>query len=193
MADEKPTSWWSTFPGILTGAAAVITAVTGLLLGLAQLGVFNADTPATASSSPPGPGSSQPSSPVSASGDPTPGNGAGWAVALPAERKFRSGDVEYEILSAQVRPDVDEKIALTFTVRCTNHGRYDLNFWDSNFRLNAGGVSVAPDSGLNDLVAGDSSKSGHVSFTIPADTRDPVLRIKFLQGERTVQVAISSP
>jgi hypothetical protein len=186
-------------PGILTGVAALITAVTGLLVGLGQLGVFDASLPATTSSSPTGSGSLQPSIPTrpsvpaSASSNPMPGNDNGWAVSLPAERKFRSADVEYEILSAHVRPDVDGMIALTFSVRCSNYGKYDMNFWDSTFRLNSDGVSVPPDSGLNELVAGDSSKSGDVSFTIPADTRYPVLRIKFLQGERTVQVAVSRP
>jgi hypothetical protein len=34
------TSWWSTLPGILTAAAAVITALSGLLAILAQNGVF---------------------------------------------------------------------------------------------------------------------------------------------------------
>jgi hypothetical protein len=199
MADEKPTNWWATLPGLLTAAAAVITAVTGLLLGLGQLGVFDAAKPATASSPRTGTGASQPSSPMqqdnraSASSNPPPDSGTGWAISLPAERKYRSADVEYEILDAQVRPDVSGKITLTFSVRCTNHGRYDVNFWDSTFRLNTGGVSVSPDSGLNDLVAGDSSKSGDVSFTVPADTRDPVLRIKFPTGEGRVQVALSPP
>ena len=193
MADEKPTNWWATLPGLLTAAAAVITAVTGLLLGLGQLGVFDANVPATAPGSPIGAGSSRPGSPASGLSNPTPGSGTGWSVSLPAERKYRSDDVQYEILDAQVRPDVDGKITLTFSVRCSNYGRYDINFWDSTFRLNAGGVSVSPNSGLNDLVAGDSSKSGEVSFTVLAATRDAVLRIKFPQGESTVQVALSPP
>jgi hypothetical protein len=199
MADDEPTNWWATLPGLLTAAAAVITAVTGLLLGLGQLGVFDAGKPTTAPSSPAGTGSSQPGSQAqtgsraSAPSNPPPDNGAGWTVSLPAERKYRSADVEYEILDAQVRPDVDGQITLTFSVRCTNHGRYDINFWDSTFRLNAGGVSVSPDSGLNDLVAGDSSKSGDVSFTVPAGTRDPVLRVRFPRGESTVQIALSPP
>jgi hypothetical protein len=195
MADEKPTNWWATLPGLLTAAAAVITAVTGLLLGLGQLGVFDAGKPATVSGPPAGSGNdaAQYSTPASAPGNPPPGNGAGWTVSLPADRKFRSGDVEYEILNGQARPDVDGKIALTFSIRCSNYGRYDMNFWDSTFRLNAGGVSIAPDSGLNDLVPGDSSKSGDVSFTLPANTQRPVLRLKFTEGDKTVPVHVSRP
>ena len=38
--NHKPQSWWHTLPGILTGAAAAITAVTGLLAILVQQGVI---------------------------------------------------------------------------------------------------------------------------------------------------------
>ena len=194
MADEKPTSWWATLPGLLTAAAAVITAVTGLLLGLGQLGAFDGGRPAATAGSSSAAGASQPGVPPQPSGNLTgAGESAGWTVALPAERKYRSADVEYEILDARVRPDVTGKVALTFTVRCTNHGLYDVNFWDSTFRLNAGGINHSPDSGLNDLVAGDASKSGDVRFTVPADTRGALLRIKFAQGEATAQLAISPP
>jgi hypothetical protein len=44
--------------------------------------------------------------------------------------------------------------------------------------------SAVPYSGLNDLVPGDSSKSGDVSFTIPADTWDAILRIKIFTGRQ---------
>lgn len=196
MADEKPTSWWATLPGLLTAAAAVITAVTGLLLGLGQLGVFDGGRPtaSTTGASPTTAGAGEPGGAVrpSDAGSGT-GNSAEWAVTLPAERKYRAADVEYEILDAVVRPDVAGKVALTVTLRCTNHGRYDINFWDSTFRLNAGGVNHSPDSGLNDLVAGDSSKSGDVRFILPADTRDALLRIKFAEGESTAQLFISPP
>lgn len=201
MAEEKPNNWWATLPGLLTAAAAVITAVTGLLLGMGQLGMFDAGRPAASSASASGTGSpaastgaAQPGAGASTS---APGSGTGnsaeWKVALPAERTYRAADVEYEILNASARPDVSGKIALTLTLRCTNHGRYDLNFWDSTFRLNVGGVSYSPDPGLNELVAGDSSKSGGVRFTLPADTRDALLRIKFAEGESTAQLTISPP
>ena len=193
MAEEKPANWWTTLPGLLTAAAAVITAVTGLLLGLGQLGVFEGRPAAPVS------GASTSGAPQQ-SGTPQPGgtrsgDGAvgGWTVALPAERKYRSVDVEYEILDAAVRPDASGTVALTFTIRCTNHGRYDINFWDSTFRLSTGGVNYSPDSGLNELVAGDSSKSGDVRFIVPADTRDASLRIKYAQGESAARLSISPP
>jgi hypothetical protein len=195
MADEKPTSWWATLPGLLTATAAVITAVTGLLLGLGQLGVFDGGgRPAATSSGPPAAGTSQPAGPAQPGGTATgAAESGGWTVDLPAGRRYRAADLEYEILDARVRPDVAGKVALTISVRCTNHGRYDVNFWDSTFRLNAGGVNHSPDSGLNELVAGDSSKAGEVRFTVPADTRAALLRIKFTEGESTAQFSISPP
>ncbi|MEO5321332.1 hypothetical protein PV761_22455 [Arthrobacter sp. CC3] len=185
----------------MTAAAAVITALTGLLLGLGQLGVFDAGRPAASTASASGtasPGASagtaQPGAGASSSGSGSgTGSGAGWKVTLPTERTYRAADVEYEILGASARPDVSGKIALTLTLRCTNHGRYDLNFWDSTFRLNVGGVSYSPDPGLNELVAGDSSKSGDVRFTVPADTREALLRIKFAEGESSARLAVSPP
>lgn len=42
MADErKSSSWWQTIPGALTAVAAFIAAVTGLLGGLNQIGMFD--------------------------------------------------------------------------------------------------------------------------------------------------------
>jgi hypothetical protein len=40
MGEEKPQSWWKTFPGILTAAAGFITAVSGLIVALHQAGIF---------------------------------------------------------------------------------------------------------------------------------------------------------
>jgi hypothetical protein len=48
MNDERSSQgWWSTLPGVLTAAAAAITAVGGLILALNQAGIFHGSTPAT--------------------------------------------------------------------------------------------------------------------------------------------------
>lgn len=51
MADDPRASFWTTMPGILTGLAAVLTAIGGLALALNQAGVFthSATVPAAAS------------------------------------------------------------------------------------------------------------------------------------------------
>ena len=58
--EPRKTSWWGTVPGMLTAAAGVITAVTGLLIALDQIGFFRADpepVSATAAALEPAPGS----------------------------------------------------------------------------------------------------------------------------------------
>src|SRR5688572_2112904 len=40
--DTRP-SWWHTFPGILTGVAGMITAITGLLVVVQRSGTFRSD------------------------------------------------------------------------------------------------------------------------------------------------------
>lgn len=40
---EKQNVWWSTLPGLITATAAIVTAITGLLVGLHQIGVFDKD------------------------------------------------------------------------------------------------------------------------------------------------------
>jgi len=41
---QTPPGWWQTVPGILTATATIITAVTGLIIALNQIGVFNKKT-----------------------------------------------------------------------------------------------------------------------------------------------------
>lgn len=71
MTDEqKPQSFWQTVPGVLTGIAAVLTAMTGLLVALHQLGVFGANTGTTSNTDarPPAP-----NAPLGRGETPTPG------------------------------------------------------------------------------------------------------------------------
>jgi uncharacterized protein YecT (DUF1311 family) len=40
MSEISGSSWWQTLPGVLTAVGAVLTALTGLILALNQIGVF---------------------------------------------------------------------------------------------------------------------------------------------------------
>lgn len=68
----------------------------------------------------------------------------------------------------------------------TNRDRFDANFWDASFRLVVGADTIAPSGGLNELVPGDSSKSGTVLFVVPDTTRTAALKVKFYEGDRTI-------
>lgn len=53
MDKNDQRSWWTTLPGVLTGAAAVLSAVTGLIVAIHQLGLFSgAPTPPAAAPAP---------------------------------------------------------------------------------------------------------------------------------------------
>src|SRR5215213_795297 len=45
MANEQPPSWWKSLPGILTAATGFVAAMSGLVAGLNQLGVFRREEP----------------------------------------------------------------------------------------------------------------------------------------------------
>jgi hypothetical protein len=62
-------------------------------------------------------------------------------------------------------------------VRMRNNQDYDANFWDATFRLLVDGVPRAPNSGLNEVVAGRSADEGTVSFVVPESAADLVLLV----------------
>ena len=190
MAGDKPTTWWMTLPGLLTALAAVITAFTGLLLGLGQIGVF--DRPSADSSAAIGaqdPAGSAPSGAAAGSSTATSTGSSAtgpYEATLPLGEDLRSGDSAYEILAYETRADSDGNMALSLSVRMRNHGQYDANFWDASFRLTVDDDTFAPSGGLNEIVAADSSKRGTILFVLPDATRAAELKISFADEDRTV-------
>jgi hypothetical protein len=175
MADNKPStgsSWWQTLPGILTGVAAIVTAVTGLIVAFNHTGHRGEQAPQTQSAS------------ASSSSDrlpPVPSGSASstQAVALPAlhQVKLAGGNVVITILSAQVEPIDAERRSLKLRVRYLNAGSYSGNFWSSSFRAVVDDVPRAPTNFLDEVVAADSAKEGNVVFEFPNSVKDFVLQI----------------
>ena len=194
-ADTKKStsqSWWLTLPGLLTGVAAVITAVTGLVIGLHQIGALSSTEQASPekpeaavtaqNDSRPSPASSDTPTSQTPSGD----DASQQSLALPAgmEVKVRACDscpeLVYKILSARLEPYNSEKRLLRFTVRLTVNARGTsggANFWDRSFRLLVDDVPRAPFSNLNEIVEADSAKEGDVVFQVPTTENDVVLQI----------------
>lgn len=85
----------------------------------------------------------------------------------------------YTLLEAKAEPYNPEIQKITIKIRCFLKGKYDMNFWDSDFRLIANELPYAAQGGLNEVVAGDSFKDGEVYFLIPKDLRKADLRIKY--------------
>src|SRR4051794_6363045 len=180
MTEKAPgsQSWWQTIPGMLTGLAAVITAITGLIVAFHRPGDANG-AGKSASQTPAGIATA--ASPAGSSASPEPNRPATAAAAagapssqrlkLPAltEVKLAGGQTVIKILSAELEPFNAEKRALRIAVRHTNLGRYPANFWGASYRLIVDDVPRAPTNSLNEVVAGESAAEGEVVFEVPAD------------------------
>jgi TIR domain len=174
-------SWWTTLPGVLTGAAAVITAATGLVALFAQK---EEPAPPPSIQQAAGLPSSTPNMPP-AQRQLAPAPAAQTLPALP--RVVLDGPTQvsfekfppstYTVLNVETQPRTPTHYGLRFRIRMFNRGSYDTNFWDSRFRLLIDGVPSAPDSGLNELVSGNAAKEGVVSFEVPNGARELALRI----------------
>ena len=191
MSDNRPAapSWWQTIPGILTGVAALITAVTGLLVVFNRTGNRSEDVrPSTVSESrgtpPASPAASRPAGAAAAAARP---------VALPAINRVSlvGGAAVHTILSAQVEPLDQERRALKFVVRYTNGGRYPANFWSASYRLIVDDVPRAPTNFLDELVEPDSAKEGDVVFELPVSVKNVVLQIS--SGEEKSRIPFKLP
>jgi hypothetical protein len=97
-------------------------------------------------------------------------------ATLPRGGEAAVGSLVYELLEASVGARGRER-ALDLRIRVANHGRYDANFWDASFRLQIGGETYAPDSGLNEVVAAESTRENSVTFALPAAASAATLRI----------------
>ena len=201
MTETKPAapteskSWWQTLPGVLTAFAGVITAVTGLILAVRPSTSPAQSRPSVENT---GTGYTQASagaSPISGSTGTTPGRQVRRFRLLrlpsPSQVKLAHGDVVIDLLRARLEPYNATTRTLTLTVRFTNNGRYDANFWAASFRLIVDGVPRAPTNGLNELVAGHSAKDGDAVFEIPNDTTSVALRL--LWGDEQTDVPLEVP
>ena len=197
--NERPQSkgWWQTIPGILTATAAIITAVTGLIVALHQVGIFDGEKqkapqndaikPPKMAESPAAPPPSTPKPSPTSQGAPT------YPVILSAGNEVRVGDFIYKILSARLDQYAPNKLSLKFEVRMANNGKYPANFWAASFRLLADSVPRAPENNLNELVDGHSAKEGVVEFVIPDTTANVGLQIGEVgEGAPTIPIALKA-
>jgi hypothetical protein len=175
--DREKRPWWQTLPGVLTAIAGLVTAITGLVVALNQLGVgFGTEAAPTATAS------SVAEPPASSAGPDATDvlettAGAPYTVTFPGGTRARVGDAVYDIVGARVGRGNPGELALTLSIRMTNDGRYDANFWDRSFRLLVEGRARAPVGGLNELVAARSTEEGPVEFVVPETARQLTLLV----------------
>ena len=177
-AETESKGWWQTLPGLLTAAAAIITALTGLLVALHQTGLLNRTAPAQTQSASQSAGANLPSTQVAGGATPTAtGAAASRPVTLPQITEVRYGQAVFKLLAARVDPYSLDKVSVHLTVRMTNNSPYPANFWADSFRLLVDGTLQAPNNYLNQLLPSNSSKEGDVEFVIPAATSSAGLQM----------------
>jgi hypothetical protein len=199
---RKPVSWWQTLPGVLTALAAVITAVTGLVIAVRSNdgsprdpeppAITAANTQAEAV--PPATTAVPPATtavPPPTTAAPVASAGAGISLPSGMDVRLAAGDVTLRILSARVEPFNREKRSLVLSVRHTNNSRYPQNFWAASYRLVIDGVPRAPTNGLNEVVQGESAKEGEVIFEVPVEAKQVVLRIS--AGDERTEIPFALP
>jgi len=86
------------------------------------------------------------------------------------------GDLTYAVVAGSVqRRGAGMRVWLR--IRISNEGFGNANFWDDSFRLVAGGQTIAPTGGLNELLERRSIRQGVVRFDLPSVQRTATLRI----------------
>ena len=188
--DPKSKGWWQTVPGLLTAAATVITAATGLLVALHQAGCFahNPQSAAQTQSESHSAESQTATNPSSAGVTPS------RPLAIPENAEVRSGQAIYKLVSARLEPYSPDKVSVHFTVRYTNNDRFDANFWAASFRLSVNGLLQAPTNNLDELVSGHSAKEGDVEFVVPANASTVGLQMGVVgEGIPTIAISLQKP
>ncbi|HNU11155.1 MAG TPA: hypothetical protein PKJ45_07295, partial [Rubrivivax sp.] len=165
------TSWWQTLPGVLTGIAAVITAVGGLILALHQSGVFE-----KRAANPTSPDTRDQRPPVASAG-----KDAAQASAVNAQpgdaALVRAGHYTFKLLGTKLEPypGSAQKSLVSLSIRVTDVlGRSD--YVDRRtIRLSVDGAELLPENSINFAVDDRQSVETQARFVIPADASTIVL------------------
>jgi hypothetical protein len=192
--ESESRGWWQTLPGLLTAAAAAITALTGLLIAAHQIGCLNRNFPAASRTQSHPVGDGSPSIEGQGATSSPANSPAPRRLALPATTEVRSGELVYKLVSARLSSYAPGKVSLRLAVRMTNNGRFDANFWAASFRLWVDESLQAPVNDLNEIVAPHSANDGEVEFVIPDNVSTVGLQMGDVgEGKPTLYLDLQHP
>src|SRR5215469_2099476 len=192
--ESESKGWWQTLSGLLTAAAAAITALTGLLIAAHQIGCLNRSVPvASQTQSHPIGDSSHSNEAKGATSSPA-NSLAPRRLALPATTEVRSGEFVYKLVSARLSSYAPGKVSLRLAIRMTNNGRFDANFWAASFRLWVDESLQGPVNDLNEIVAPHSANDAEVEFVIPDSVSTVGLQMGDVgEGKPTLHLDLQHP
>lgn len=169
----KSQSWWTTLPGMLTGFAAAITAVTGLIVALHQAGIMRG----WGGGSPDGTVTHNTSTTVSSEplrSTPRSGNAAEGSVSFPSGGEIQIGEgsdrLLFKVLSGEIEKRSNDTLALRLKLRVSNYTRFPV-FCGSSMRLLVDEVPRAPVAvtHLDTPVDSASAQDGEAIFELPPE------------------------
>lgn len=173
LADGGNRSWWQTLPGMLTAVAALLSAITGLVVAVQQL---RGDDHSSSRASPPAAQGGAVTSSAETTVPPAGGRAASL-VSFPLGRSVRIGDASYRVLTARTQAVNPGQLLLALRVRIANNGQYGANFWSRTFRLRVGTDISAPTNFLDEVVEAGTTKVGDVDFNVGSAARRATLLV----------------
>ncbi|MEZ2337631.1 hypothetical protein AB6735_18440 [Mucilaginibacter sp. RCC_168] len=175
MPDGK--NFWITAPGIITGLAAIVTAITGLIVALNGIGLFSGSATTNKIST-------ETKQEVKKETDSLPGK---QAEPQKQVEKFspvfsmttiKIEDHEYKILGSSLEGITPESNELKIKIKYKNNSNYSpATFWNEGFRLAIDGFLTAPSGNLSELVERHAELAGTVTFEVPANAKELTFHI----------------
>lgn len=109
---------------------------------------------------------------------------------LESGQEARAGEMLYKLLAAQIDAYSSDKVTVKFRVEVTNEGAYGANVYQTNFRLFADGVPLAPTRTSNELLQAEETKEIEVRFVVPTSTNNLELQVGSV-GKETSKISLS--
>jgi hypothetical protein len=167
------TSWWQTLPGVLTGIAAVITAVGTILAVLYQSGFIHREVP-TAASAPPQSTSPHEQSQAPANINPGVPESPKENSQASESAQVRAGHYAFKLLDTKLesysgKGSKTEKFALRLSLRVTDVMGVSDYVDRRTIRLSVDGAELLPENSINFAVSGRESVETEALFIVPAD------------------------
>ena len=150
---------------MFTAAAALISAVTGLVVAMHQLWPEHSSKATAVSTASPGAVTAD-----TVMSPPSTTPASKFTVRFPGGTHAEVGDAAYDVVGSAATVSNPGQLTLALRVRMTNKGRYPANFWSRSFRLRVGSDTSAPSNLLDDVVEGGTTDTGEVDFGIAEAT-----------------------
>ena len=184
-------SWWYTLPGVLTAIAALLTAITGLIVAFGPFGSDSQSSPSSTAADTTGPRTANGLDQTRTSISTAPLDGVP-ATPVRYRVRFTSGTkatleasgggagqdrtIVYTILDARAEQHKIDEITLRISVRLTTADVDGVLTADA-FRLLIDGVPRAPTEPLFEPVPSRSAGDGFIVFDLPEASRELVLLV----------------